>query len=109
MVKADVAQLVERNLAKVNVESSSLFIRSKEIDMFEKLKKKVSANRMTYISVALVVTIGDTLTGWSNVHWILWIPPVALTLAAVTGVCPFKIGFVKLGFSSENENDKFCK
>ena len=76
--------------------------------MFDKLKEKVSANRMTYFSVALVVTIGNTLTGWDVVHWILYIPPVALTLAAITGVCPFKIGFVKLGFPSHNENDKFC-
>jgi hypothetical protein len=76
--------------------------------MFQKLKEKVSANRMTYLSVALVVTIGNTLTGWDVIHWILYIPPVALTLAAITGVCPFKIGFVKLGFSSQTDNDKFC-
>ena len=76
--------------------------------MFKKLKEKVSANRMTYFSVALVVTLGNTLTGWDVVHWILYIPPIALTLAAITGVCPFKIGFVKLGFPAQNENDKFC-
>lgn len=81
----------------------------RKIQMFEKLKEKVSANRMTYLSVALVVTIGNTLSGWGNVHWLLYIPPVALTLAAITGVCPFKIGFVKLGFASENANDKFCQ
>ena len=63
---------------------------------------------MTYLSVAAVVALGNTLTGWENVSWILWIPPVALSLAAITGVCPFKIIFVKLGFASENENDKFC-
>jgi len=39
--------------------------------MFQKLKEKVSANRMTYLSVALVVTIGNTLTGWDVIHWIL--------------------------------------
>jgi hypothetical protein len=77
--------------------------------MFNILKQKVSANRMTYLSVALVVALGNTLTGWSNVHWLLYIPPIALSLAAITGVCPFKIGFVKLGFKSENENDKFCQ
>jgi hypothetical protein len=77
--------------------------------MFSKLKEKISANRMTYLSVALVVTIGNTLTGWENISWLLYVPPIALTLAAITGVCPFKIGFVKLGFASENENDKFCK
>ena len=76
--------------------------------MLAKLKQTVSANRMTYLSVALVVTIGNSLTGWGNVHWLLWIPPVALSLAAITGVCPFKIGFVKLGFAPHNEKDRFC-
>ena len=77
--------------------------------MLKSIREKVSANRMTYLSVALVVTIGNTLSGWGNVHWLLWIPPIALSLAAITGVCPFKIGFVKMGFASENANDKFCK
>ena len=63
---------------------------------------------MTYLSVAAVVTTGNTLTGWGNVHWLLWFPPIALTMAAVTGVCPFKIAYVRMGFAPHNENDKFC-
>lgn len=65
------------------------------------LKKKVSATRMTFLSVALVVTIGNTLTGWGIISWVLWIPPIALSLAAITGVCPFKIIFEKLGFVND--------
>lgn len=65
------------------------------------LKKKVSATRMTFLSVAAVVAIGNTLTGWSVVSWVLWIPPIALSLAAITGVCPFKIIWEKLGFSND--------
>lgn len=64
------------------------------------LKKKVSATRMTFLSV-VVVAIGNTLTGWSVVSWVLWIPPIALSLAAITGVCPFKIIWEKLGFSND--------
>lgn len=62
------------------------------------IRDKISAQRMTFLSVAAVVALGDTLTGWSNVHPILWIPPVALTLASITGVCPFLIIWEKLGF-----------
>lgn len=63
--------------------------------------KKVSATRMTFLSIAAVVTIGNTLTGWGVVSWVLYIPPIALSLAAITGVCPFKIIFEKLGFAND--------
>lgn len=63
-----------------------------------KLKKKISSTRMTFLSIALVVTLGNTLTGWGIISWVLWIPPIALSIAAITGVCPFKIIFEKLGF-----------
>jgi len=65
------------------------------------LKRKVSATRMTFLSVAAVVAIGNTLTGWSIVSWVLFIPPIALSLAAITGVCPFKIIFEKIGFAKD--------
>ena len=67
--------------------------------MLTKLKRKISSTRMTFLSVAMVVALGNTLTGWSAVSWVLWIPPIALTLAAITGVCPFKIIWERLGFS----------
>lgn len=69
--------------------------------MIKKLKRKVSATRMTFLSVACVVSIGNTLTGWGVISWVLWIPPIALSLAAITGVCPFKIIFEKLGFAND--------
>lgn len=60
--------------------------------------RRISSTRMTFLSIAMVVTIGNTLTGWGVISWVLWIPPIALSLAAITGVCPFKIIFEKLGF-----------
>lgn len=63
-------------------------------------RQRVSATRMTFLSVAGVVALGNTLTGWGTVSWLLWVPPIALSLAAITGVCPFKIIFEKLGFSN---------
>ena len=68
---------------------------------FNFIKRKVSATRMTFLSVAAVVAIGNTLTGWSIICWVLFIPPIALSLAAITGVCPFKIIFEKLGFAKD--------
>ena len=62
------------------------------------LKKRISSTRMTFLSIAVVVTLGNTLTGWGVISWVLWIPPIALSLAAITGVCSFKIIFEKLGF-----------
>lgn len=62
------------------------------------LQNNVSATRMTFISIATVVAIGNTLTGWGSISWVLWIPPIALSLAAITGVCPFLIVWQKLGF-----------
>ena len=69
--------------------------------MLKRLKRKVSATRMTFFSIACVVALGNTLTGWGVVSWILYIPPIALSLAAITGVCPFKIIFEKLGFAND--------
>jgi len=66
--------------------------------LIRKLQQNVSSTRMTFLSVAAVVAIGNTLTGWTVISWILWIPPIALTAAAITGVCPFKIIWEKLGF-----------
>ena len=62
------------------------------------LQNNVSANRMTFLSIAAVVAIGNTLTGWGTISWVLWIPPIALSVAAITGVCPFLIIWQKLGF-----------
>lgn len=69
--------------------------------LIRKIKSNVSATRMTFLSVAFVVALGNTLTGWGVVSWILYIPPIALSLAAITGVCPFKIIFEKLGFAND--------
>lgn len=66
--------------------------------LIRSLKRNVSANRMTFLSIATVVAIGNTLTGWGTISWVLWIPPIALSLAAITGVCPFLIVWQKLGF-----------
>lgn len=72
-----------------------------EMSVVNVLKGRISASRMTFLSIAVVVSIGNTLTGWGVISWVLWIPPIALSLAAMTGVCPFKILFEKMGFSKD--------
>jgi hypothetical protein len=56
------------------------------------------SGRMTFLSIGLVVFIANCLVGFENVSWLHWAPPIILPLAALTGVCPFKIGWEKLGF-----------
>lgn len=52
--------------------------------------------RMTFLSIGTVVLIGNILTGVSQVSWVLWLPPVLLPFAALTGICPFKIVWEKI-------------
>jgi len=53
--------------------------------------------RMTFLSIGLVVFVANWLNDW-NVSWLHWAPPIILPLAALTGVCPFKIFWEKVGF-----------
>jgi hypothetical protein len=61
----------------------------------------MTAMRMWVLNTAVVVLIGIWLTGFDKVHWVLYLPVVALTFAAATGFCPVLIIWAKLGFSKE--------
>jgi hypothetical protein len=52
------------------------------------VQRIVSAQRMVYFSLAVVILLGISLTGFARVHWLLYIPVVFLTFAGVTGFCP---------------------
>ena len=39
----------------------------------------------------VIIWLGIFLTGFSNVHWLLYVPAVALIFAAVTGICPSQL------------------
>lgn len=56
------------------------------------------SSRMTFLSIGTVVFIANYLAGFENVSWLHWAPPILLPLAALTGICPFKIIWEKLGF-----------
>jgi len=44
----------------------------------------------------IIIWLGIYLTGFSNVHWLLYVPAVVLIFAAVTGVCPSQLLVFKL-------------
>ena len=43
---------------------------------------------MLFLSVAAMILIGIWLTGFSMVHWFLYVPVIFLTFAGVVGVRP---------------------
>ncbi len=61
----------------------------------------MSAFRMLILSVAAVVLLGIWLTGFDKVHWFLYLPVVALTVAGLTGICPGLIFLRKIGFTDK--------
>jgi hypothetical protein len=46
------------------------------------------ALRLTFLFTAGIIWLGIWLTGFSLVHWILFLPAIFLGFAAVTGICP---------------------
>lgn len=58
----------------------------------------MSAQRMLFLTVSLMLWVGIWLSGFSTVHWLLYIPAAALAFAGVTGICPGLILWRKLGF-----------
>jgi hypothetical protein len=58
----------------------------------------MSAQRMLFLTIAAIVSVGIWLTGLNKVHWFLYVP-VAMTLfAGATGICPGLMLWKKLGF-----------
>jgi len=59
---------------------------------------KMSAQRMLFFTVAALLGAGIWLSGWDQVHWLLYLPTVMLVFAGLTGICPGLILFKKIGF-----------
>ncbi|MDX1696953.1 MAG: hypothetical protein R3308_01640 [Thiohalobacterales bacterium] len=66
----------------------------------------MSAIRMLFIVMAVLIGIGIWLTGYQNVHWFLYLPPVFLLFAGVTGICPGYMVFRKMGFRGQGSGSK---
>ncbi len=52
--------------------------------------------RVWFAIFAILIWLGIYLTGFSNIHWLLYIPPAGLTFAAITGICPSQIAVFKM-------------
>jgi hypothetical protein len=61
----------------------------------------MNAMRMTMLTIASIMVLGIWLTGFDKVHWVLYLPPIFLVFAGVTGICPSLIIWSKLGFKNE--------
>lgn len=57
----------------------------------------MSAQRLLFLVIATVLTLGIFLSGWNQVHWLLYVPTIMLAFAGVTGICPGLIISRKLG------------
>lgn len=58
----------------------------------------MTALRMQFFSIAAVVLVGIMLTGFSRVHWFLYVPVALFTFAGLTGICPGLAFWKKVGF-----------
>lgn len=58
----------------------------------------MSAQRILFFTIALLIGSGIALSGWEEVHWFLYVPTVMLIFAGLTGICPGLMVFKKLGF-----------
>ncbi len=58
----------------------------------------MSAQRMLFLVMAIIIAAGIYLSGYQSVHWLLYIPAAALLFAAISGICPGLMLFKKLGF-----------
>lgn len=47
-----------------------------------------NAMRFFVFVVGSVMWLGIWLTGFDNAHWVLYLPPIFLYFAAITGICP---------------------
>lgn len=64
----------------------------------EKEANPMSATRMVFLTVSVIILVGIWLTGFNKVHWFLYFPAAALFVAGATGFCPSAMLFKKLGF-----------
>jgi hypothetical protein len=68
----------------------------------------MSALRMQFLSIAVVVFVGIWLTGFDKAHWFLYVPVVMFSFSGISGICPGLIFWKKVGFkdASVQQGDK---
>lgn len=59
----------------------------------------MAAQRMLFLIMASLVAAGIYLSGYTTVHWILYLPAIGLGFAGITGICPGMVLLKKIGFA----------
>ncbi len=52
------------------------------------MNKASKAMRLFFFNVGVLMLVGIGLTGFTSVHWFLYVVPAFMLFAAVTGLCP---------------------
>ncbi len=47
--------------------------------------------KVWFALLGLIIWLGIYLTGFSIVHWLLYVPALAFIFAAITGICPSQL------------------
>jgi hypothetical protein len=55
------------------------------------MQRASSEMRVWFALFGTIIWLGIYLTGFSNVHWLLYVPAAGLTFAAITGICPSQL------------------
>lgn len=58
----------------------------------------MTAQRMLFVTMAILIVSGILLTGINQVHWILLVVAGLISFAAITGICPGLKIYQKIGF-----------
>ncbi len=58
----------------------------------------MTALRMMFFTASTVIGLGIYLSGWNQVHWLLYLPPIGFLISGLTGFCPPVFLYKKLGF-----------
>ncbi len=57
----------------------------------------MTAQRMLFLSIAAVISVGIWQTGFDKASWILYVPVSFMLFAGLTGICPGLIFWKKCG------------
>lgn len=44
--------------------------------------------RSVFILLSVLIWLGIYLTGFGNIHWLLYLPAAITAFAGITGICP---------------------
>ncbi len=58
--------------------------------------KASKSMRVWFAFMGIILWTGIYLMGFSNVHWLIYLPTIGFTFAAITSICPSQIGIFKM-------------